>query len=271
MIVEKAGLINPTVEDIQEQVRRHWHRGILLLQTEWDNCDAVYERFILYLAERAGLPTHGQQGTTTDNDGQTPNAGKVGVPVTLRLGDPGTDLSTGHEVCWLMNGKGSPHVALMGGTGSGKTRLAINLIEQIRRQAGSPVLLFDMAKGDLAGNRDLVQAIQGRVIVSPINPVPLDVLHIPEKTQTEITNAAMRFRESFTRIPRSKPGPMQQDALRDAARNAYQNHKLPIDITTIRDELQANLCPELAAGRHPDLDVQRPDPVESVRPADEAG
>src|SRR5690242_18886826 len=28
MIVEKADLRNPTVEDIQEQVRRHWHRGI---------------------------------------------------------------------------------------------------------------------------------------------------------------------------------------------------------------------------------------------------
>jgi DNA sulfur modification protein DndE len=216
MIVEKAGLLNPTVEDIQEQVRRHWHRGILLLQTEWENCNGVYEQFILYLAERAGLPAHGQHGGT-DDDGQTPSAGKKGVPVTLRLGDPGTDLSTGQPVTWLMNGKGSPHVALMGGTGSGKTRLAVNLIEQIRRQAGPPVILFDMAKGDLAGNRDLVQAIQGRVVTSPTNPVPLDVLHIPEKNQSEITNAAMRFRESFTRIPRSKPGPMQQDALRDAA------------------------------------------------------
>jgi hypothetical protein len=49
----------------------------------------------------------------------------------------------------------------------------------------------------------------------------------------------MRFRESFMRIPRTKPGPMQQDALRDAARNAYQNHRLPIGITTIRDELRA--------------------------------
>ncbi len=159
--------------------------------------------------------------------------------MALRLGDPGTDMSTGQPVTWLMNGKGSPHVALMGGTGSGKTRLAVNLIEQIRRQAGTPVILFDMAKGDLAGNRDLLRVIQGRVVVSPTNPVPLDVLHLPEKSQAEITNAAMRFRESFTRIPRSRPGPRQQDSLRDAARNAYQNHKLPIGIATIRDELQA--------------------------------
>jgi DNA sulfur modification protein DndE len=213
MIVENANLRNPTVEDIQEQARRHWHRGILLLQTEWDNCDGVYE--------------------------QTLTAGQIAVPILLRLGDPGTDLSTGQPVTWLLNGKGSPHVALMGSTGSGKTRLAVNLIEQIRCQTGSPVILFDMAKGDLAGNRDLIQTIQGQVITSPTNPVPLDVLHIAEKNQMEITNAAMRFRESFIRIPRNKPGPMQQDALRDAARNAYQNHKLPIGITNIRDELLA--------------------------------
>ncbi len=61
MIVEKADLRNPTLEDIQEQVRRHWHRGILQLQTEWENCEGVYERFILYLAERAGLHAQGEQ------------------------------------------------------------------------------------------------------------------------------------------------------------------------------------------------------------------
>jgi hypothetical protein len=68
MIAEKANLRHPTVEEIQEQVRRHWHRGILLLQTEWENCEGVYERFILYLAERAGLPAQGRQGPLPDGD-----------------------------------------------------------------------------------------------------------------------------------------------------------------------------------------------------------
>lgn len=240
MIVEKAGLIHPTVDDIQEQVRRHWHRGILLLQSEWENCTEGYEQFILFLAQRAGLPAHGQ--TITTRKGDEPEATDLGwsaVPMTLRLGDPGTDLATGQPVTWLLNGKGSPHVALMGGTGSGKTRLAVNLIEQIRRQAGAPVILFDMAKGDLANNRDLVQAIQGQVVAAPNHPVPLDVLHIPDKSQKEITNASMRFRESFIRIPKNKLGAVQQDSLRDAARNAFQNHKLPIGIETVRQELLA--------------------------------
>lgn len=236
MIVEKADLRNATVEDIQEQVRRHWHRGILLLQTEWDNCGGVYERFILYLAERAGLPAHGQIGAVADEREQIPNAGKRGGPVTLQLGDPGTDLSTGQPVTWLLNGKGSPHVALMGGTGSGKTRLAVNLIEQIRRQAGAPVILFDMAKGDLAGNRSLLHAIQGRVVVSPSNSVPLDVLHIPNPRLPDVTNAAMRFRESFVRVAKTKPGGVQLDYLREAAQRAYMGDH-PVTITDIRDSL----------------------------------
>ena len=236
MIVEKAGLVDPTVEDIQEQVRRHWHRGILQLQMEWENCGEIYERFILYLAERAGLPAHGQKRTTDGAGWNAAQGGAPAVPVTLRLGEPGTDLSTGQQVSWLLNGKGSPHVALMGGTGSGKTRLAVNLIEQIRRQAGPPVILFDMAKGDLAGNRDLVRAIQGRVVASPNNPVPLDVLHVPNPRLPDVTNAAMRFRESFVRVAKTKPGGVQLDYLREAAQRAYMG-KHPVTISDIRDSL----------------------------------
>ncbi len=236
MLVEKADLRNAAVEDIQEQIRRHWHRGILLLQTEWENCEGVYERFILYLAERAGLPAQGAQGATADEALQTAGSGGEARPVIVRLGDPGTNSATGEPVTWLLNGNGSPHVALMGGTGSGKTRLAVNLIEQIRRQAGAPVILFDMAKGDLAGNRDLLRTIQARVVASPAHPVPLDVLHIPQPRMPDITNAAMRFRESFVRVAKNKPGGVQLDFLREAAQRSYLGEH-PITIATIRDAL----------------------------------
>jgi DNA sulfur modification protein DndE len=237
MIVEKAGLMNPTVDDIQQQVRRHWHRGILLLQTEWENCGGVYERFILYLAERAGLPAHGEKTVAVGGDWKASNGDAPAFPITLRLGEPGTDLSTGQPVSWLLNGKGSPHVALMGGTGSGKTRLARCLLSQIRQQAKVPCVIFDF-KGDLAGNAEFVNEMGAKVVLSPLQPVPLDVLYIPQKSQAEITNGAIRFRDSFVLIPKSRPGAMQQDALRDAARNAYQKQKLPIGIAAIRDELR---------------------------------
>jgi hypothetical protein len=237
MIVEKAGLLNPTVEDFQEQVRRHWHRGILLLHTEWENCDGAYERFILYLAERAGLPARGEEAASLEEGEHSSVLAGAAGPVRLRLGEPGTDVSTGEQVTWLLNGKGSPHIALMGGTGSGKTRLARCLLGQIRKLTKVPCIIFDF-KGDLAGNPAFVSEVGASVVNSPSHPVPLDVLFIPTKKQPEITNGAIRFRDSFVLIPKSRPGAMQQDALRDAARNAYQNHKLPIGIATIRDELR---------------------------------
>ena len=59
MIVEKAELADPSVEAIQDQVRRHWHRGALLLQTVWEQCGNSYEQFVLHLARLANIPDAG--------------------------------------------------------------------------------------------------------------------------------------------------------------------------------------------------------------------
>jgi DNA sulfur modification protein DndE len=246
LIVENAGLLHPTVEDFQEQVRRHWHRGILLLQAEWDHCagenpDGVYERFILFLAQRAGLPAHGETGQRVageNGEGQFPG-GSAG-PVNLRLGEPGTDERTGQPANWLLNGKGSPHVALMGGTGSGKTRLARSLLGQIRKQTKVPCIIFDF-KGDLASNPAFVSEVGASVVTSPSSPLPLDVLYIPNRSADEITNGAIRFRDSFVLIPKGRIGPVQGGELRDAAKAVFTKQVAgnPIEITTIRDELLA--------------------------------
>ena len=124
----------------------------MLLAEEWENCNREYERFVLYLAERAGLPAHGKrpsEAAAGEGRGSAENVGPV--PVTLRLGDPGVNLSTREPVTWMLNGKGSPHVALMGATGSGKTRLAVNLIRQIRRQAGRRSSSLTWPKGTWPG------------------------------------------------------------------------------------------------------------------------
>lgn len=241
LIVEKFGHHHPTKEDIQEQVRRHWHRGILQLQSEWENCAAensegIYERFILFLAQRAGLPTHGINTNGHMGNDLIAISDLKAVPVSLQLGEPGTDERTGKPAMWLLNGKGSPHVALMGGTGSGKTRLARSLLKQIRTQTKVPCLIFDF-KGDLAGNPQFINDTGAKVIAAPNISVPLDVLHIAEVAQA--AGAAVRFRDSFVRIPKNRPGAVQADELRDAARTAFQRYRLgqPIQLETIRNEL----------------------------------
>ena len=79
------------------------------------------------------------------------------------------------------------------------------------------------------------------MIASPDRPVPLDVLHIPDRSQGEITNDAIRFRDSFALIPKGRIGPVQSGELRDAAKAAFakQGAGKPIELSTIRDELLA--------------------------------
>ncbi len=139
---------------------------------------------------------------------------------------------------WLVNGPGSPHVALMGGTGSGKTRLARSLLGQIRAQTKVPCIIFDF-KGDLASNPAFVSEVGATVVAAPNTPVPLDVLHLTDVGQA--AGAAVRFRDSFIRIPKSRPGAVQGDELRDAAKSAFQKYRpgKPVEIASIRDELVA--------------------------------
>lgn len=113
----------------------------------------------------------------------------------------------------------------------------MQLIGQIHAAAEAPVILFDMAKGDIAADRALVRSLGAKVIAPPKEPVPLDVLALPAQDVGEITNAAMRFRESFVRVARTKPGGVQLDFLREAAQRAFQD-ELPITIQDINKALK---------------------------------
>lgn len=236
-LVEHAGDAVGTVAELQEIVRRHWARGIALLDEDWRQAGGEFEDFLRLLAARAGIQAEGGAGTIRRNSGvsaQTfvPKACPVRVPV----GEVATDLSTRERVEWLINGSGgAPHFAVMGETGSGKTRTGMSMIRSIRAQAGCPVILFDMSKGDLAGDANLVREL-GATVVDPLrSPIPLDVLHLP--TGEDAFGAAMRFRDSFSRVPVNRLGAAQADALREAAERALTRHR-PTRLTDVRDRLK---------------------------------
>lgn len=257
LLVENADGRVTDLESLAEEVRRHWHRGIHVLSEEWTNCDANYERFVLYLSEKTGIER--VEGTVAPDDASNGSQGAeshwneppIQGAIKLRLGDPGTDLNTGETLTWHLNGKGSPHVALMGATGTGKTRLARNLLAQARSATSAPVLIFDF-KGDLSDDRAFLRTLDAQVLEVPSQSVPLDVLYTHSMTQSELSNAAMRFRESFARIPNGNVGAVQQDLLRDAARNALRRRRPdnPISIHDVRDELQSLYS---QASRRPDI------------------
>ena len=128
------------------------------------------------------------------------------------MGEIGEDLATKETVYWSLNGKGgSPHSAVMGGSGSGKTVMATAMLRAIREQAPVPLLAFDF-KGDLSGfsgtkGQDaLGEVFEAQVIEPPRMPIPLDVLSLAQRDQFGIDEAALRFRESFSRLKGSRLG-----------------------------------------------------------------
>lgn len=238
LLVEHAGRAELTVRDVQELVRLHWHRGAVLLDNEWNNLKGDFDRFLLQLASRAGIREGGKLGADLGSHEADLHTAAP-APIVLRLGEVGLDLQTQQPVTWIMNASGhSPHVAIMGASGKGKTRTGKELIRQVRQQTGCPVLLLDMAQGDLAKDDLLVSELGATVIRAPDEPIPLDVLHIPAQTEAEARDAAFRFRDSFKSVSESRPGGKQLDALRDAANRAFLSGKSPIRIADIRDKLK---------------------------------
>lgn len=235
LLVEHSGQAPSTTRDLIDRVRLHWHRGIELLTAEWVATEENENLFVMQLAERAGLRAVGS--LPTRSGGGAGGELRTGV-IELALGEKSIGVPSQEPVRWLMNGRGyAPHVAIMGRAGSGKTRTGVHMIQQVRQQAGCPVLLFDMAKGDLANNEALVKALGATVVRSPRSPIPLDVLHIPGQGKDEATAGAMRFRDSFRAVSQSKIGAVQLDLMRDALRETLL-HKRPAKISDVRDQLR---------------------------------
>lgn len=224
------------VPALQDVVRRHWARGLRLLDEEWKSSGGDFNKFLLALASHAGFRTGGA-AVADHADGVAPGI-REPRPVVLTIGDVGEDLTTRQKVEWTMNGPGrSPHIAVMGTLGTGKTRTAMTMVRAMRAQSGCPVLLFDMGKGDLAADHALVEALGATVIEPTRTPVPLDVLHVDPSDQSGVVTAAMRFRESFIRVPPSRLGGAQQDLLRDAAQRALVGAR-PVRLRDVRDRLR---------------------------------
>ena len=237
LLVEHTGDAVGTVTELQDLVRRHWARGIALLDEDWRQASGEFEDFLRLLAARAGMQAESGTGIIRRSSSGSPQTFiPKACPVSVPLGEVATDLATGERVEWLINASGgAPHFAVMGETGSGKTRTGMSMIRSIRAQAGCPVILFDMSKGGLARDPDLVREL-GATVVDPLrSPIPLDVLHLP--AGEDVSGAAMRFRDSFSRVPANRLGAAQEDALREAAERALTRHR-PTRLIDVRDRLK---------------------------------
>ena len=147
-------------------------------------------------------------------------AGEIQLPI----GEIARDLKSDEQVIFSVNGAGgSPHMAIMGGVGSGKTRTALHMLQTLRRHCDLPLLAFDF-KGDLTDS--FTRSFGAKSITPPETAIPLDVLHVPSRDDTLIKTAAARIRDSIAAVKARKPSGVQSEALREAV-SSVLHHSSP--------------------------------------------
>lgn len=228
-----------TLATLQDLVKRHWNRGIALLMEDWDEAGEDYNRFVdVLVRRRANLPETGGVSPVAkisgnDSGWKIPNYEPVPILVDL-----GREVDTDEPFRWTVNGVGySPHVAVMGQAGSGKTRTMLELLVQVHKQSGAPVILLDLGKGDLANRHDFINAIGARVLRVPEEPIPLDMFYGSDESDVTASDSIMGFRDSFSKVMQSKAGAVQLEAMKDALRPLF-SHRKNISLDDISQSLR---------------------------------
>lgn len=211
---ERAGSIS--MELFQEIVQTHWDNGLTIMQDVWEKSGEDSNKFWdILLHSYADIPDEVAPVIDSAPD-SSPSfaAGAVRLVLGKVLRKNG---ETGDEFVHEVNGAGyAPHIAIMGQAGSGKTRVMTHILQQMKKQAQCPAILVDLGKRDLGGNNALIQSLGATVLSVPEQPIPLDMFHVADMSDTNLTTAAMEnFRDAFAQVA-GKLGPKQSDNIAEA-------------------------------------------------------
>ena len=220
-------------------VGAHWKRGLRLLDKEWEQAGADVAQFVKRLVEVAELPASGGEPyrARTRATLQKFSSGQIDVPI----GEISEEIGKKERVIWSLNEKGgSPHCAIMGGVGTGKTRTAVAMLGTIRDRAPVPLLAFDF-KGDLGtdtsgGGYHIDKLFGAQTVEPPRVPIPLDALSLVSAGAIDVAEAASRCRDSFSRLKGTRLGDRQRTVLHEAASRALATEN-PCELAHIRDQL----------------------------------
>jgi hypothetical protein len=235
LLVEHAGRAPRDIAEFQGWVRAHWARGAEMLGSLVDQADGNSDelwRLIVETAVPDGRPGLGRESDPTPAEALAP------IPIAVPIGEVAEDALTGSTVSWPLNAPGgSPHAAVMGGVGSGKTRTAAFMLRTIRQHVPVPLIAFDF-KGDMAEDKNaLDRAFEATVLAPPHQAIPLDVLAISDRSPTGITLAAQRLRDSLATLKGAGFGAVQRGLLGEAAEQALRT-RTPCRFSDVRDALK---------------------------------
>ena len=245
LIVQHSGAKDLKRDQFRQLIYAHLDRGAKLLQGDWEASGHEFEPFVNKLAKLASAP----------KPSETQTLGAQVSPVfrgkiELHVGPTAKEVRTQEPVVFKLNIEGgSPHMALMGGTNSGKTYTAITMLKELRALNQVPMLAFDF-KGDLS--EKLAPVINARVISPPQETVPLDIFAMPDCSDIGIKTTAAKLRESILRVKVRPAGGIQRDLLRKALIAALQtgaHSNRPPNLGEVASALQAEYDD---AGQKPD-------------------
>lgn len=232
------GEFGPTAsfDNFRAAVEAHWARGVDLLKSDLDQCAGDEPRFISRLAEL--LPADGSRSTAVPGT-REPITGEV----CLKVGAVSETYPANEYIEFQLNGQGtSPHIALMGKVGSGKTTTGIDIAGQIVQKARIPFLMID-PKGEFSDNAPSwlanVLGANAQLVKVGVEPIPLDFLPQPDLGKTAIQNCAMQFRDSIASCCKGA-GDIQKDLLRTAIEKAVRRSRLRT-LEAIRDHYREEL------------------------------
>ena len=183
----------------------HWERGVRLLQDLWKETQGDPTRFVSRLA--ALLP---EEAANVAGSGETLMVSTGAVSLKI-----GPNVESGEEIGWVLNGSGtSPHVVVMGASGTGKTTLGLSLATQILKSFPSapiPVLFLD-PKGDLA-SRLQSSGILVKDLEVGHTPIPFDLLPDQGMAENEMQMAAMSLADALSACCKGGGGEKQKTRL----------------------------------------------------------
>ena len=151
----------------------------------------------------------------------------------------GIDKGSQQPVFYELNKANNPHLAIMGGSGSGKTYFLKHLLREIRQNSNydTHFVIFDYKDGDIAKDRSFIDDTKAEVMAVGTTPLPLNPFAEAGKIDRDQIQTAERIVE-IVREVEANIGKVQENNLYQAILNAYQTSNPYPDFRTVRDELQ---------------------------------
>lgn len=237
LILEGQLGTSASVDDFRALVEAHWARGCKLLKELWEACQKNEAKFVARLSEylpEAQLGSEDMRGEPPSGVGEI--RVKVGAVSQTYPGDKPVD--------FVLNGQGtSPHIALMGAVGRGKTTTGVQIAMEIVGKSHAPFIFID-PKGEFVSNGAVIGPfaeleVPVEAIEIGVQPIPLDFLPSASVGHVSIQMTAMKLRDTIVRCCKS-PGDIQQDLLRRAIEGVIRANR-DRDLVAIRDAYEAEL------------------------------